>query len=125
MLRKPSNHSAINVTRVTLHMNNCESNNDCMVGAYCFRHRCICPFNMIMKDGLCQRMFPISHERGFFLFRTIVRSILKQDMKRTYESISCILLILNLKYYEKNSSTLFFSFCGYYVFAQLKFLLFY
>uniref|UniRef100_A0A0R3S2T1 EB domain-containing protein n=1 Tax=Elaeophora elaphi TaxID=1147741 RepID=A0A0R3S2T1_9BILA len=61
VLKKPLNHSVINVTRITLHMSRCVSNNDCKGGAYCFGYRCICPFNMIMKDGICQRMVPISH----------------------------------------------------------------
>ncbi|CAG9540104.1 unnamed protein product [Cercopithifilaria johnstoni] len=63
IMRKPSNHSIININRVTLRMNRCESNDDCTGGAYCFNHRCICPFNMIMKGGICQRMFPISLNR--------------------------------------------------------------
>ncbi|VBB27892.1 unnamed protein product [Acanthocheilonema viteae] len=63
ILRKRSNHSIINVTRVTLRMNRCESNDDCTGGAYCSRYRCICPFNMIMKGGRCQRMFPNLHKR--------------------------------------------------------------
>lgn len=69
MLRKHSNHTLINITRVRIHMNRCESNDDCKGGSYCFGYRCICPFDMIMKDGLCQRMFPISHKKGSFHFQ--------------------------------------------------------
>uniref|UniRef100_A0A7I4NLN8 EGF-like domain-containing protein n=1 Tax=Brugia malayi TaxID=6279 RepID=A0A7I4NLN8_BRUMA len=64
MLRRSSNHTRINVTRVTLRINGCESNDDCHGGSYCFGHRCVCPINMIMKGGLCQRMFPTSRERA-------------------------------------------------------------
>uniref|UniRef100_A0A1I7V7L3 EB domain-containing protein n=1 Tax=Loa loa TaxID=7209 RepID=A0A1I7V7L3_LOALO len=63
MLRKLSNHSIISLTRVTVHTNRCESNDDCKGGSYCFSNRCVCPFNMIMKSGLCQGMFPISHKK--------------------------------------------------------------
>ncbi|VDK69232.1 unnamed protein product [Litomosoides sigmodontis] len=50
--KKPSNHSVIN--RITLRVSRCESNDNCTGGAYCLGHRCICPLNMMMKDGLCQ-----------------------------------------------------------------------
>lgn len=58
------NHTMFNVTRITLRTNRCESNDDCKGGSFCLGNRCICPFNMIMKDGFCQRMFPFLRERG-------------------------------------------------------------
>ncbi|VDN45306.1 unnamed protein product [Gongylonema pulchrum] len=58
------NHTQFNVTRVSLRTNRCESNEDCKGGSYCLGYRCICPTNMIMKNGLCHRMFPFLRERA-------------------------------------------------------------
>ncbi|VDK61667.1 unnamed protein product [Onchocerca ochengi] len=56
MLSESLNGTVINVNRVTIRLNRCENNNDCKGGSYCLGYQCICPFNMIMKDGLCLQM---------------------------------------------------------------------
>uniref|UniRef100_A0A915Q2C2 EGF-like domain-containing protein n=1 Tax=Setaria digitata TaxID=48799 RepID=A0A915Q2C2_9BILA len=63
MPKKPSNRSMINITRVAVHINRCESNRDCKGGSYCSDYRCSCPADMAMKGGQCQRVFPASLKR--------------------------------------------------------------
>ncbi|OZC05282.1 EB module [Onchocerca flexuosa] len=62
MLNESLNGTVINVNRITIRLNRCENSNDCKGGSYCLGYQCICPFNMIMKDGLCLEMSQNSYE---------------------------------------------------------------
>ncbi|VDO24176.1 unnamed protein product [Onchocerca flexuosa] len=65
MLNESLNGTVINVNRITIRLNRCENSNDCKGGSYCLGYQCICPFNMIMKDGLCLEMSQNSCKKDF------------------------------------------------------------